>query len=109
MISFDQVWEAMEKAKSPLMNSGDSSETIAIARTGEDLCDGKFWENFIKLCSNSNGMAQLLGVSPEKVIGWPAKIKNALEDLQKDKEEQGKTTLIPTGDNLNTDPDLGQM
>lgn len=109
----------MEKSKtSPLMDSGEDGQVLNIVRAGKDLRkdeDTPFWDDFISLCSNARGMAELLGVAPDKVLTWPGKIQEALDKLESHDAESPNvktdTTVLPTGDTgavtVNTDPQLG--
>lgn len=121
MVSFSRLWEAMEKSgTSPLMDTGNDSEILTVVRAGKNLRqedESQFWDDFISLCSNSRGLSDLLGVSPEKITSWPPKIKEALEKLEKHDAEspnvKDDTTVIPTATNgaftVNSDPPLGRM
>jgi len=111
----------MENSGSPLMGSGDDSESINVVRTGKNLRkegETAFWDDFISLCGNTRGLANLLNVAPEKIANWPAKITEALEKLEtNDAEDPGikdDMEMIPSGDNgaitaTNLDPNLGDM
>jgi hypothetical protein len=122
MVSFGQLWEAMENPPdSPLMDSGEDSEILSVVRAGKDLRqeeESPFWDDFMTLCSNSRGMAALLGVSHEKVINWPGRIREHLEKLETHDAEDPSTKddveMVPTGDNgaivtTNMDPNLGAI
>lgn len=121
MVSFSELWEAMEKSKtSPLMDSGEDGQVLNLVRAGKDLRkedETPFWDDFISLCSNAKGMSELLGVSSEKVLTWPGKIQEALDKLESHDAESPSvdtdTTMLPTGDNgavtMNADPQLGAM
>ena len=121
MISFGQLWEAMEKAQmSPLMDSGDDGQVLNVVQSGKDLRkedETQFWDDFISLCSNSKGMSELLDIGQEKVRSWPAKIKEAMDKLIQHRAEgpdqETDTEITPTGINgavtVNQDPYLGEM
>ena len=124
MVSFEQLWESMDKSgASPLMDSGEDGEILGVVRAGKDLRkedEASFWDDFISLCSDSRGFAQLLDVPSEKVINWPAKIRENLDKLERHDAEspniQQDTDVAPTGENgafmvppTNTDPNLGAM
>ncbi len=118
MISFAQLWEVIENEKSqssPLMNSGEADENLAVIQTGQQLHKENqisFWDEFISLCSDTDGLSQLFGVSKEKISSWPARIREALTKLEKQRamnpSEKEDTELMPTGDNgaftTNSDP-----
>lgn len=102
------------------MDSGDESRILTVLRAGKTLHkEGEtlFWDEFITLCANREGMAELLGVAPEKVSSWPSKIREHLDELQKsdaqNPSEPEDQEMIPTGDNgavtTNVDPYLGEL
>lgn len=121
MVSFSDLWGIMgESEASPLMDSGDDGQVINLVRTGKDLRkedETSFWDDFISLCGNTQGMSDLLDVPPEKIRNWPGKIQEALDKLESHDAEspniRNDTDVIPTGDNgaitLNVDPQLGGM
>jgi hypothetical protein len=118
MLSFQQLWEQMHK--SPLMTSGDDSRVLTAVRVGKDMHqDGEtsFWDEFITLCANTDGLSELLDVSPQKISSWPARIRENLEKLQRHDAEsphhREEEKLMPTGENgavtTNVDPYLGEL
>ena len=116
MVSFAQMWKIVEDAKSsPLMHSGEDDRQLATVRTGQQLHNEKqipFWDEFTSLCSDTEGLSQLLGVSKEMVSTWPARIREAISKLEKHKRmnptEKEDSEVMPTGDNgaftTNSDP-----
>lgn len=109
-ITFAMILEAMEQDKSgssPLLDSGEETRGMHTIRSGmamRDEDDGSFWEEFISLCNDADGMADLLGVKREAVTSWASKIRTALENVrrhdQQSEEKPDETeTLLPTGDN----------
>jgi len=118
-LSFRSLWEQMDK-KSPLMTSGMDSQALTAVRAGDGLHqegETSFWDEFITLCANREGLAELFDVSPEKVSSWPNRIKEHLEEMKKhhveSPHEDEEQEMIPTGDNgavvTNQDPYLGEM
>lgn len=115
-VSFAQLWEIIDKQQSsPLMGSGEDDKHLTVVRTGQEMHkEGQvpFWDEFISLCSDAEGLSQLLGISKEKVSSWPPRIQEALSKLERHKAmnpaEKEDTTQIATGDNgaftTNTDP-----
>jgi hypothetical protein len=109
MVSFCQLWEQLDKevVGSPLMDSGLETKAVQAVRAGKNLRgeDGpSFWDDFIQLCANSDGLAELLGVRREQVTTWPKKIRDAQNDLERhnktpDGENEEKRKMLPTGDN----------
>ena len=108
-ISFYKVWENIhpdgehqDTHRSPLLDSGDSGEVLTAIRNGLHLrksedC-GSFWDDFISVCNNSTALAALLGVKPEQVSSWPMKVKNALEQVTDEDDEDKKPELVHAGD-----------
>lgn len=123
VVSFAQLWEQIEKDKmrrSPLMGSGEEERALTVVRVGKDMHEEgetPFWDEFISLCSNPDGLSELFGVSKEKIRSWPAKIREMLTKLDhhtaESPSEKPKTEVIPTGDNgaftTNVDPNMGAM
>lgn len=119
-LSFCRVYEEMLKDRaqqSPLMDSGLETKALQIVRAGKELRgdeESSFWDDFIQLLSNSEGVAELFGVSQEKVATWPHRIKLNLDQLdnqQQSSPEEEDTELVPTGDNggvaaTNQDPPI---
>ena len=110
MLTFCMLAEAMERDMSrsiPLMDTGDETKGMAVIRSGKSLRNeenGSFWEDLISLCSDAEGLADLLGVRREDVTTWPSKIREAMDKVQKhdmqgeDKPEESDE-MIPTGQN----------
>lgn len=123
VVSFAQLWEQIDKNKarrSPLMGSGEEERALTVVRAGKDMHEEgevPFWDEFISLCSNTNGLSELLGVSPEKIRSWPNRIREMTDKLSKqtaeNPNEKPDTEMIPTGDNgaftTNSDPNMGSM
>jgi len=121
MVSFYDLWEHMEESATPLMDSGEDSKSMQIIRAGKNLRkddERPFWDEFMELCSNSEGMAELLGVDSSKVIAWPTRIREIMDKIQGHDQESGDnpedTSVVPTGDNGaftadNSDPYMGEL
>lgn len=119
MVSFYQLWEQME-LNTPLMDSGEDTKAVQVIRAGNNLHkedQRPFWDEFMELCSNSEGMADLLNVDSSTVLNWTSKIRNLLEKVQDDKTQDAdeeEKRVLPTGDNgaltfPNADPDLSEL
>jgi hypothetical protein len=123
-LTFSILLEQMESGNgSPLMDSGEETRAASVIRAGLDLHgedESSFWEEFSDLCSNSDGMADLLGVSSEQVAGWPAKIRDKLDHVEKHDAESpsmgDENEVMPTGDSGaivfpddNVDPYMGEL
>jgi hypothetical protein len=123
MVSFAQLLEQLqkEKSESPLMGSGEENgQIMAVLKAGNDLHNEKetsFWDEFISLCSNAEGLSQLLGVSKEKVNSWPSKIKEGINDLKfqpvdgyDNKRNKKMIATASTGAvTVNQDPNMGEI
>ena len=90
-------FEACEYAQKFKEHTDDAA--INAIFTGQNIADD-FWDNFILVCNNKDGLAALLGVTPEKVMSWPSSIqKHKKESLNRDNpEEKTKNQIINTGD-----------
>lgn len=93
-MTFLEAWEKTRNIK----ENFDHAAVGAIF-TGINVADN-FWDNFILVCNNREGMAALLNVSPEKIASWPLAVQ---ENLEKSKdhtnpEAKEKTQMIDTGD-----------
>lgn len=119
MVSFAQLWEQIERNKNPLMGIGEDSTVLAVVRSGMDLHDKdrtSFWDELISLCGNTDGLAELLEVSPEAVRNWPARIREMTDKLEQedseDPAEKPDVEMLPTGQTgavtNNTDPNIGR-
>lgn len=124
MVSFAELWEQIENNKarrSPLMTSGEDDRALAAVRLGKEMHDKdetQFWDEFISICGSSESLAQLLGVTREKVLSWPGRIQDMLDKLDKhtteSPTEKTDQEVLPTGDNgafiSNQDPsNMGTM
>ena len=116
--NFHQMWMLLEREVAPdivasgeepeedngaLLTSGEESVAFRAIRNGMNLrkedC-GNFWDDFIQVCGDADGMSELLEVPKEKITGWPSKIKEILDKVdQKDNQEdgEGKAEMVPTG------------
>lgn len=97
MISFSELLERMEE-------DSLSSETKAmeVVRAGLNISPD-FWEGFINLTGNSEGMADLLDVSRHKVANWAARIREVAAQIDKSDDEEAKdnkSELLSTGEQI---------
>lgn len=92
--SFFKLWDNIS-----ILKEQKDIETPAMKaiHTGINI-DENFWDNFILLCNNPEGMSDLLGVSSEQITGWGNKIKHNLELVNKNiNSDSQKTKVIDTG------------
>jgi hypothetical protein len=93
-MTFLETWERVRKLK----ESADEAAISAIF-TGTNVSQD-FWENFILVCNNKDGLSALLGVTPDKVAAWPHSIQKYLDESKSrnNPEEKEKSHIINTGD-----------
>jgi len=116
-LSFLEIWDRMvseeeietnqdpPSIKSPLMGASQDTRAMQVVRAGLNLRkedDSPFWDDFMNLCSNPKGMAELLGVKESQVQTWSYKIRDILtqiEDIdQSNPEGENQSKVLPTGD-----------
>lgn len=92
-MTFLETWERLRSIKE---NNDDAA--IGAIFTGLNVAND-FWDNFILVCNNKEGFANLLNISPDKVNSWPLLIKQNLEKAKKEKnpETKEKTHILDTG------------
>jgi hypothetical protein len=88
--------EAWENIRSIRENTDDAA--IGAIFTGINVSED-FWDNFILVCNNKEGLAALLNISPEKVASWPPVVQQYLEKSKahKNPESKEKTHMLDTG------------
>tara|TARA_Y100000034_G_scaffold134066_1_gene201497 strand:+ start:4540 stop:4938 length:399 start_codon:yes stop_codon:yes gene_type:complete len=63
--------------------------------------DESFWDDFIRIANNSEGLAALLDVRPDQVGQWGQKVQEALSKVKeldhREPDDAGKTEIMPTG------------
>lgn len=76
----------------------DDSKAIRAIRIGLNIRDN-FWDDFMQVCNNAEGLANLLNVRTEQVIKWRYNIKLHLARVREldNREKEKKTTIINTG------------
>lgn len=112
MIDYSELLAYMEMADNQdppsgtLMSTGEETRSMQTIRAGMNLKendDESFWMDFMKLCSDSEGMSELLGVKEVEVRSWAAKVREALEKVKESNrqnpEGQDDKKVMPTGDN----------
>ncbi len=88
---FLEAWDRVRQ----LVEHNDQVALSAIT-TGKNVSED-FWDNFILVCNNKEGLAELLDVSPEKVATWSIKIKQKMDHVEPEEVNHKKTSLINTG------------
>ena len=92
--SFLDLLERMQDDDAPpLDDSGIESKAMQVIRVGNNLRskgDGSFWDDFIRVIGNSEGIAELLGVSSDIVSRWGPKVQEAMQKVERaDQNEKG--------------------
>lgn len=97
MSSFQKLWENIKKNKIN-ENSDIDEKSIDVIKSGLNI-DESFWENFLLILNNGEGLANLLDVPYEKVITWNDKIKKALDQTKDNIEtpEKKNDKIMKTG------------
>jgi hypothetical protein len=104
MVSFYDLLEKLNNFSQD--DELNNRKSLQVIRNGNDLHkdeDRSFWDEFIELCSNSEGMAELLEIDGAKVSSWPSKIRKLIEKTKEVDQKSGNSEIekrvIPTGDN----------
>ncbi len=88
---------------SPLQYSDSSPAAMDIIRSGLRLrgedSSRSFWDDFLQMCSNSDGFAELLDVRPEQVAKWTSRIREMMDKVEKSEEQDSadKKNILQTG------------
>ena len=92
--------EYMDSAKS-LFGDNKDTQAKAVIRSGINLRPD-FWDDFMSITNDAEGVSQLLDVPKEKVANWASLIKDALEDVDAtDSEEKGgRSEILGTGEDI---------
>lgn len=89
MSSFQKLWENIQQAKE---KSPHDDRAMSAIRTGIGV-DENFWDHFLQVINNSEGLSELLEVPVTKISTWHEKIRHNLERVK-------KADAVPeTGDN----------
>lgn len=103
MISFAKLLENMEK------DSNHDRLSKDVIKSGLNLRSvncGNFWDDFIQICSNAQGMSDLLDVPSNQITKWSKRIRDLITAVNREETEQdtGKSTMISTGNIKLADP-----
>ena len=92
-----------ENALLSVLEDGKAMEVI---RKGLNLrkpgC-GDFWEDFIDICNDADGLSELLDVEREKISKWASLIKQHIEKVE-DMDAGEEKSMVSTGDGPIGDP-----
>lgn len=103
MPSFQKLWENIQAAKE---KSPKDDRAMSAIRTGIGVREN-FWDDFLLVINNSEGLSELLDIPSFKISGWHDKVKQALDkvgqaDTNPDPKDNGK--LLKTGHSDDIDP-----
>lgn len=92
--------EYMDSAKS-LFGDNKDTQAKAVIRAGINLRPD-FWDDFMSITNDAEGVSQLLDVPKEKVANWASLIRDMLEDVEStDSEEKGgRSEILGTGEDI---------
>lgn len=91
MITFREFRDSLSK--------DEKMEVMNVVRKGMNISDD-FWDDFLSLCGNVDGMSALLGSPREKITGLGGEIKKFKAEIEKrdSGESAKKDKMIKTGD-----------
>lgn len=93
-MSFFKAWQSMRQ-----IHEEAEDDALTAITTGNNVSDD-FWDNFIIVCNNREGMAALLGVPSDKIATWPAIIQQKREMAGKSNPDiKTNSKVINTGNN----------
>lgn len=103
MPSFQKLWENIQATKE---KSPKDDRAVSAIRTGIGVRDN-FWDDFLLVVNNSEGLAALLDIPATKISSWHDKIKQTLNQVhQMDNTPKPKNNgkLLKTGHSDEIDP-----
>lgn len=103
MSSFQKLWEDIQSQKE---NTPQEDKSMSAIRTGLGVRD-EFWDDFLLVINNSEGISQLLDIPTTKISSWHDKVKHVLNNVRQadtspDVKDNGK--LLKTGQPDEPDP-----
>lgn len=81
MVSFCRLLEHMDKHS--IMEHEVSENALSVIKAGLNI-DENFWDKFLQLLNNKDGLADLLNVSPDKIYKWHDNIKQAVRQVEQE-------------------------
>jgi len=93
MVSFADLWDKIPQK----INEEEDSKALAAIKIGLNVSES-FWDNFMLVANDREGLAELLDVTPEQVAMWPIKIKENLDKVGPPSPDKTKTKLLDTGE-----------
>jgi len=79
----------------------EEEKALKVVRKGMNLqTGGDFWDDFLRLCGDSEGMAVLLGVARDRVTGLSGRIERFRGMVGDSDSASEKDRMIKTGDEV---------
>jgi hypothetical protein len=79
------------------LDGEDKKSAINVVRKGMNASDD-FWDIFLSLCGDSEGMSALIGSSKENITGMGGRIRDLMREIEeKDSSSSKKNKMIKTG------------
>jgi hypothetical protein len=94
MLTFKEFKESLD--------DDEIKKTMEVVRKGMNLQgSGDFWDDFLSLCGNVEGMTALLGCPRESVTGLGGRIRFMKSRIEEqDSKSSGKDKMLKTGDKV---------
>lgn len=105
MVSFWRVLQTMQEDEdAALLDSGEESKAMRVIRTGAGLRNnkdcGNFWDDFISVCNDGEGLAELLDISADKVANWASRVREMVDKVESEDDQDTankKSKIVSTG------------
>lgn len=79
----------------------EESKALEVVRKGINLQRGEdFWDDFLRVCGDSEGMAALLGVGRDKVTGLAGRVERLRAMVGDSEKSSKKDKMIKTGNKV---------
>lgn len=95
-MNFQKLWENIQANK--LNKSHAESKASSAIRTGIGIRED-FWDDFLSVINNSEGLSELLDIPVTKISSWHSRIQEELDKVKHSdlNDTAGKDTLLKTG------------
>ena len=89
--------------QTPLRSSGGDTKSLQTIRQGMDMHvqQGGFWDAFLRVCNNIDGMAELMDIRPDQLSRLTSKVRDLVKRAADNPNGVEKKTIIPTGSGNN--------
>lgn len=93
-----------EDEEAALLDSGEESKAMRVVRTGIGLRNnkdcGNFWDDFISVCNDGEGLSELLEVPADKISNWASRVKEMMDKVDGEDDQittEKKSKIVSTG------------